>query len=178
MIPIESKSTPYELYVHGQTAPRLIHDAFGLMMMQGWYDLATSSEEQENTLRLPDLGTICLGYMVMSAMVFMWRGIINAISDRINTQILLRAKKAMRVIAAVVKVGLLLSLKMLLLPLLLGVCLDATTLPLFGCAAEARARFMAQHLVGSLLLHWVRPTDRKHKTAVCVGGARMVLLLI
>lgn len=53
------------------------------------------------------------------------------------------------------KVGLLLSLKMLLLPLLLGVCLDATTLPLFGCTGEARARFMAQHLVGSLLLHWV-----------------------
>ncbi|CAN0480047.1 unnamed protein product, partial [Ectocarpus sp. 12 AP-2014] len=44
---------------------------------------------------------------------------------------------------------------MLLLPLLLGVCLDATTLPLFGCTGEARARFMAQHLVGSLLLHWV-----------------------
>lgn len=53
------------------------------------------------------------------------------------------------------KVGLLLSLKMLLLPLLLGTCLDATTLGLFGCTAEARARFMAQHLVGSLLLHWV-----------------------
>ncbi|CAN0372517.1 unnamed protein product, partial [Ectocarpus sp. 12 AP-2014] len=115
----------------------------------------TSSEEQENTLRLPDLATICLGYMVMSSMVFMWRGIINAISNRTNKQILLRAKKAMRVIAAVVKVGLLLSLKMLLLPLLLGVCLDATTLPLFGCTGEARARFMAQHLVGSLLLHWV-----------------------
>ncbi|CBN76770.1 conserved unknown protein [Ectocarpus siliculosus] len=124
-------------------------------VVQGWYELATSSEEQENTLRLPDLATICLGYMVMSSMVFMWRGIINAISNRTNTQILLRAKKAMRVIAAVVKVGLLLSLKMLLLPLLLGVCLDATTLPLFGCTGEARARFMAQHLVGSLLLHWV-----------------------
>lgn len=76
-----------------------------MVVTQGWFDLATSSEEQENTLRLPDLGTICLGYMVMSAMVFMWRGIINAISDRINTQVLLRAKKAMRVIAAVVKVG-------------------------------------------------------------------------
>lgn len=44
---------------------------------------------------------------------------------------------------------------MLLLPLLLGVCLDATTLTLFGRTGEARARFMAQHLVGSLLLHWV-----------------------
>lgn len=49
---------------------------------------------------------------------------------------------------------------MLLLPLLLGVCLDATTLPLFGCTGEARARFMAHHLVGSLLLHWVRRESR------------------
>lgn len=75
------------------------------MIRQEWFVLATSSEEQEDTLRLSDLATICLGYMVMSLMVFMWRGIINAISDRTNTQILLRAKKAMRVIAAVVKVG-------------------------------------------------------------------------
>lgn len=41
----------------------------------------------------------------MSSMVFMWRTIINAISDRTNTQILRRARKAMRVTAAVVKVS-------------------------------------------------------------------------
>ncbi|CAN0471606.1 unnamed protein product, partial [Discosporangium mesarthrocarpum] len=53
------------------------------------------------------------------------------------------------------QVGVLLSLKMLLLPLLLGVCLDSATLGVFGSTAEERLLFMAEHLVGSLLLHWV-----------------------
>lgn len=39
-------------------------------------------------------------------MVFIWRGIINKISERTNLQILRRARKAMRVTAAVVKVSL------------------------------------------------------------------------
>lgn len=34
------------------------------LLLQRWYELATSAEEQEDTLRLPDLATICLGYMV------------------------------------------------------------------------------------------------------------------
>ena len=52
-------------------------------------------------------------------------------------------------------VGILLFLKMLLLPLMLGVCLDAATLVIFGSEAGDRIRFTAQNLVGSLLLHWV-----------------------
>lgn len=35
-----------------------------VLLAQSWYVLATSAEEQEDTLRLPDLATICLGYMV------------------------------------------------------------------------------------------------------------------
>ena len=57
--------------------------------------------------------------------------------------------------AAVVKVGLLLFLKMLLLPLLLGVCLDTATLTLFAASGASRMQFTAQNLVASLLLHWV-----------------------
>lgn len=48
----------------------------------------------------------CVRYLqVIATMVFMWRGIINAVSERTNRQILRRAKKAMKVTAAVVKVS-------------------------------------------------------------------------
>lgn len=77
---------------------------FSCLVLQEWYILATSSEEQD-TLRLADLATICLGYMGISTMVFVWRGIINAISERTDTQIVRQARKAMRVTAAVVKVS-------------------------------------------------------------------------
>jgi len=57
--------------------------------------------------------------------------------------------------AAVVKVGLLLFLKMVFLPLLLGLWLNAATTSIFVSTNEDRVRFAADNLVGALLLHWV-----------------------
>lgn len=57
--------------------------------------------------------------------------------------------------AVVGKVGLLVFLKMLLLPLLLGVCLDATTLTLVGESVSARITYAGGDLFGAILIHWV-----------------------
>ena len=57
--------------------------------------------------------------------------------------------------AAIVKVGILLFLKMLLLPLLLGIWLDTATLSLFNATQEMRILFTGADLFSSLLLHWV-----------------------
>lgn len=57
--------------------------------------------------------------------------------------------------AAVVKVGLLLFLKMVFLPLLLGLWLNAATTCIFASSHQDRIRFAAGNLVGALLLHWV-----------------------
>uniref|UniRef100_A0A7S2MEA0 RING-type E3 ubiquitin transferase n=1 Tax=Helicotheca tamesis TaxID=374047 RepID=A0A7S2MEA0_9STRA len=57
--------------------------------------------------------------------------------------------------AAIVKVGVLLFLKMLLLPLLLGIWLDASTLSLFGSSVNERILYAGKDLFGSILLHWV-----------------------
>jgi hypothetical protein len=61
----------------------------------------------------------------------------------------------MRVLAAVVKVGVLLSLKMLLLPLLLGGCLDAAALPLFVASPADRLRFLSANLVSTCAAYCV-----------------------
>jgi hypothetical protein len=117
--------------------------------------LAVLAAEEDRTLQLADLATICLGYAVMSSMVFSWRRIINTVCDRTAIVVLRRIRKVMKIMSAIVKVGVLLSLKMLFLPLLLGSCVDVATLSLFDATGMDRALFLSTNLAGSLLLHWV-----------------------
>lgn len=56
---------------------------------------------------------------------------------------------------AVVKVGVLLFAKMFLLPMLLGLCLDASVASLFGCTWEERILYAGSDLFSFVLLHWV-----------------------
>jgi len=56
---------------------------------------------------------------------------------------------------AIVKVGILLFLKMFLLPVLLGIWLDGSSMELFGSDAEARILYAGNDLFSFILLHWV-----------------------
>ena len=62
---------------------------------------------------------------------------------------------ALDAIMAVIKVGLLLFMKMFLLPIVLGVALDASTISLLGGTMEDRVTYAGKDLFSSLLLHWV-----------------------
>lgn len=56
---------------------------------------------------------------------------------------------------AIVKVGILLFLKMFLLPILLGVWLDRSSMELFGGNADDRILYAGKDLFSFILLHWV-----------------------
>jgi E3 ubiquitin-protein ligase MARCH6 len=56
---------------------------------------------------------------------------------------------------ASVKVGVLLFLKMFMLPIVLGICLDGSTMSLFGSNLDARISSAGQDLFSFILLHWV-----------------------
>ena len=56
---------------------------------------------------------------------------------------------------AVMKVCILLFLKMVILPLTLGLSLDLATLELFNATVQSRALYASKDLFGSLLMHWV-----------------------
>ncbi|KAG7357135.1 ring-variant domain containing protein [Nitzschia inconspicua] len=56
---------------------------------------------------------------------------------------------------SIIKVGVLLFLKMFLLPLFLGVCLDGSTIHLFGHDLDQRLVFAGSDLFSFILLHWV-----------------------
>ena len=62
---------------------------------------------------------------------------------------------AIDVTVAIVKVGVLLFLKMFLLPIFLGIALDASTISLFGSTLEDRILFAGKDIFSFILLHWV-----------------------
>jgi len=114
-----------------------------------------ASPPEQHALQLADLAIISLGYVVMSTMVFTWRMILCALCQRMPLQMLERVAWGIECVAAVVKVGVLLTLKMLITPLLIGCFLDIATLQLFQATVSERITFLRENLVGSLLLHWV-----------------------
>jgi E3 ubiquitin-protein ligase MARCH6 len=64
-------------------------------------------------------------------------------------------KLVLNVATAVLKVGILLMLKMFLLPVTLGLCLDAATICLFSASLEDRIMYAGADLFSFTLLHWV-----------------------
>ena len=62
---------------------------------------------------------------------------------------------ALDALMAITKVGLLLFMKMFLLPIVLGIALDASTVSLLGGSIEDRVLYAGKDLFSSLLLHWV-----------------------
>jgi E3 ubiquitin-protein ligase MARCH6 len=56
---------------------------------------------------------------------------------------------------AIVKVGVLLFLKMFLLPVFLGIALDTSTVPLLGGTLDDRILYAGRDLFSFILLHWV-----------------------
>ena len=56
---------------------------------------------------------------------------------------------------AIIKVGILLFLKMFLLPVLLGIWLDRSSMELFGSTSDGRILYAGTDLFSFILLHWV-----------------------
>ena len=73
----------------------------------------------------------------------------------VNNAIKKRLKGLVESAAAIAKVVILLFIKMLFLPLTLGLCLDIATLQLFQGSWSDRIEYAGKDLFGAVLLHWV-----------------------
>lgn len=161
------------------------------------------SERQNTIFRLPDLGTVTLGYLSCALAILLMRGL-WALSQKIRffrvgggrtedeggnldldemrdaldemhrivhglgqdmpggladeppgVTISVAIGVALDGMMASVKVGVLLFLKMFMLPIVLGICLDASTMSAFGSNQESRIRSAGQDLFSFILFHWV-----------------------
>eukprot|EP00529_Nitzschia_sp_RCC80_P006381 CAMPEP_0113525002 /NCGR_PEP_ID=MMETSP0014_2-20120614/46504_1 /TAXON_ID=2857 /ORGANISM="Nitzschia sp." /LENGTH=1473 /DNA_ID=CAMNT_0000423125 /DNA_START=65 /DNA_END=4486 /DNA_ORIENTATION=+ /assembly_acc=CAM_ASM_000159 len=80
---------------------------------------------------------------------------LDALNDDAVDEDVLGISAALDAAVAIVKVGVLLFLKMFMLPLSLGIVLDASTFQLFGHQAADRLAFAGSDLFSFILLHWV-----------------------
>ncbi|TYZ64274.1 hypothetical protein PybrP1_003139 [[Pythium] brassicae (nom. inval.)] len=106
-------------------------------------------------LQLVDLCTCLAGYASICLTIVLWRFMVTTASSYIHRPLMGGLLWALRCLTAIVKVTTLLLLKMVVLPILLGVGIDFATLRLFDVTAQARIAFCMQHMVGSLMVHWV-----------------------
>jgi len=79
----------------------------------------------------------------------------NNLGDEQGVAIVLTLNSILDVMTGIVKVGLLLMIKMFLLPIALGFCLDAATLSFLGSSLEERVVYAGQDLFSFSLVHWV-----------------------
>lgn len=75
--------------------------------------------------------------------------------DQADVAIGLALGVAIDVTVAIVKVGVLLFLKMFLLPIFLGIALDTSTISLFSSTLEDRILYAGKDIFSFILLHWV-----------------------
>eukprot|EP00562_Extubocellulus_spinifer_P003665 CAMPEP_0178537610 /NCGR_PEP_ID=MMETSP0696-20121128/36682_1 /TAXON_ID=265572 /ORGANISM="Extubocellulus spinifer, Strain CCMP396" /LENGTH=1644 /DNA_ID=CAMNT_0020169851 /DNA_START=16 /DNA_END=4953 /DNA_ORIENTATION=- len=168
------------------------------------FHLNDESRRLNTLFRLPDISKLVLGYFVIAAIVFSWRGLIllyTALRKNINKQdssthedagfrrvgqnlvaeghdgnarifdddvqaaaeqmqqdddvIEIKLSVIFDCAVSVLKVCILLFLKMLILPLVLGILLDCATLELFDAKIQSRVQYAGADLFGGLLIHWV-----------------------
>jgi E3 ubiquitin-protein ligase MARCH6 len=107
-------------------------------------------------LQLVDLATCWVGYLSICFTIILWRLMVTTASSYIHRRPLIDGLLwALRCLNAIVKVSTLLTLKMVVLPIVLGIGLDFATLDLFQVSPQERIGFIMENMIGSLLIHWV-----------------------
>jgi len=138
------------------------------------------SDGDRSLLQLTDLALIALGYFTISAIVFLLQlcptifrrylsfdmGQENSMNEAqrarnnneeppIENWVIKKILLLLECAAAVVKVGILLCMRMFILPLLLGLWLDWSLLELLKSKLEDRIVYAASDIFAFTLLHWV-----------------------
>ncbi|KAF4325543.1 hypothetical protein BBO99_00000288 [Phytophthora kernoviae] len=114
-----------------------------------------TAKQNGDCLQLVDLCTCTMGYLSICMTIVLWRFMVRTASSYIHRPIMDGLLWALRCLTAIVKVSTLLLLKMVILPIVLGLCIDFATLHLFMVAAQDRIAFCMQNMICALMVHWV-----------------------
>lgn len=126
--------------------------AFVIKMLQ---QAVEDAKKNGDCLQLVDLCTCMAGYFSICFTIILWRLMVTTASSYIHRPLMGGLLWALRCLTAIVKVTTLLMLKMVVLPIILGIGIDFATLHLFNSTAQGRIAFCMQNMVGSLMVHWV-----------------------
>ncbi|KAG3171158.1 hypothetical protein PI126_g1968 [Phytophthora idaei] len=114
-----------------------------------------TAKENGDCLQLVDICTCTMGYLSICMTIVLWRFMVRTASSYIHRPLMDGLLWALRCLTAIVKVSTLLLLKMVILPIILGLCIDFTSLHLFMVSAQDRIAFCMQHMICALMVHWV-----------------------
>lgn len=129
--------------------------SIGTVMLRMLYESVERSKKQGDCLQLVDLCTCLMGYLSICLTIMLWRIMVTTASSYIHRPLMGGLLWALRCLLAIVKVTTLLLLKMVILPIVLGLGIDFATLHLFMVSAQDRIAFCMQNMVGALMIHWI-----------------------
>ncbi|KAL3674570.1 hypothetical protein V7S43_000518 [Phytophthora oleae] len=114
-----------------------------------------TAKENGDCLQLVDICTCTMGYLSICMTIVLWRFMVRTASSYIHRPLMDGLLWALRCLTAIVKVSTLLLLKMVILPIILGLCIDFATLHLFMVSGQDRIAFCMQNMICALMVHWV-----------------------
>jgi len=114
-----------------------------------------AAKQNGDCLQMVDLCTCTMGYLSICMTIVLWRFMVRTASSYIHRPLMDGLLWALRCLTAIVKVSTLLLLKMVILPIVLGLCIDFATLHLFMVTAQDRIAFCMQNMICALMVHWV-----------------------
>lgn len=127
----------------------------GVFVIKMLQQAIEEAKKNGDCLQLVDLCTCLAGYFSICFTIILWRFMVTTASSYIHRPLMGGLLWALRCLTAIVKVTTLLLLKMVILPIILGIGIDFATLHLFEATAQERIAFCMQNMVGSLMVHWV-----------------------
>ncbi|GMF15872.1 unnamed protein product [Phytophthora lilii] len=114
-----------------------------------------TAKQNGDCLQLVDLCTCIMGYLSICMTIMLWRFMVRTASSYIHRPLMDGLLWALRCLTAIVKVSTLLLLKMVILPIVLGLCIDFAVLHLFMVTAQDRIVFCMENMICALMVHWV-----------------------
>ncbi|GMF30279.1 unnamed protein product [Phytophthora fragariaefolia] len=114
-----------------------------------------TAKQNGDCLQLVDICTCTMGYLSICLTIVLWRFMVRTASSYIHRPLMDGLLWALRCLTAIVKVSTLLLLKMVILPIILGVGIDFASLHLFMVTAQDRIVFCLQNMICALMVHWV-----------------------
>lgn len=113
------------------------------------------AQRNGDCIQLVDLCTCAMGYVSICFTILLWRFMIKTVSSYTRRPLMGGLIWILRCLGALVKVSSLLFMKMIILPIILGLGIDFATLRLVKASFSGRLLYCLDSMMEAIMVHWV-----------------------
>nr|CCA15190.1 putative E3 ubiquitinprotein ligase MARCH6 (membraneassociated RING finger protein 6) [Albugo laibachii Nc14] len=113
------------------------------------------AQKNGDCIQLVDLFTCAMGYVSICFTILLWRFMIKTVSSYTRRPLMGGLIWILRCLGALVKVSSLLFMKMIILPIILGLGIDFATLSLVKASFSGRLLYCLDSMMEAIMVHWV-----------------------